>query len=114
MAVSRFVPGGTLAQGKLDVIRIVFPGRIESVWFRAAEVMREQRPGLVMRWILLLASLPLGMSVALQAVAGSADIEGAIRYQINGGRVTVEIERIANNTINLTTGTLYLTVRMTE
>ena len=76
--------------------------------------MREQRPGLVMRWILLLASLPLGMAVALQAVAGSADIEGAVSYQISGDRVTVEIDRIANNTSNLTTGTLYLTVRMTE
>lgn len=54
------------------------------------------------------------MAVALQAFAGSADIEGAVSYQISGDRVTVEIERIANNTSNLTTGTLYLTVRMTE
>ncbi len=54
------------------------------------------------------------MAAALQAVAGSADIEGAVSYQITGDRVTVEIERIANNTGNLTTGTLYVTVRMTE
>ena len=54
------------------------------------------------------------MAVAFQAFAGSADIEGAVSYQISGDRVTVEIERIANNTSNLTTGTLYLTVRMTE
>lgn len=43
------------------------------------------------------------MAVALQAFAGSADIEGAFSYQISGDRVTVEIERIANNTSNLTT-----------
>ena len=70
--------------------------------------------GIVMRWIRLLSSVPLGMAVALQAFAGSADIEGTVSYQISGDRVTVEIERIANNTSNLTTGTLYLTVRMTE
>ena len=54
------------------------------------------------------------MAVALQAFAGSADIEGAVSYQISGDRVTVEIDRIANNTTNLTTGSLYVTVRMTE
>ena len=54
------------------------------------------------------------MAVAFQAFAGPADIEGAVSYQISGDRATVEIERIANNTSTLTTGTLYLTVRMTE
>ena len=81
---------------------------------RAAAFMHEPRPGIVMRWIQLLSSVPLGMAVALQAFAGSADIEGTVSYQISGDRVTVEIERIANNTSNLTTDTLYLTVRMTE
>jgi len=54
------------------------------------------------------------MAVAFQAIAGPADIEGAASYQISGDRVTVEIDRIANNTTNVTTGTLYLTVRVTE
>ena len=48
-----------------------------------------------------------------QAWAGSADIEGTISYSIDGDRITVEIERIANNTSNITTGTLYVTVWMT-
>ena len=76
--------------------------------------MREQQPRVVMRWLQLFAILPLGMAVAFQAVAGSADIEGSVSYQISGDRITVEIDRIANNTSNVTTGTLYLNVRMTE
>ena len=51
--------------------------------------------------------------LAAEAVAGSADIEGTVRYEINGNRITVEIGRIANNT-SRTTGTLYVTVRMTS
>ena len=54
------------------------------------------------------------MAVALQAFAGSADIEGTVSYQISGDRITVEIERIKNNTSNSTTGTLYVTVHVTE
>ena len=48
-----------------------------------------------------------------QAWAGSADIEGRIAYNISGDSITVEIERIANNTSDTTTGSLYVTVYMT-
>ena len=48
-----------------------------------------------------------------KALAGSADLEGRLSYRIDGDRIAVEIERIANNTSNTTTGTLYVTVRMT-
>ena len=57
-------------------------------------------------------SLSLIIGLATSAVAGSADIEGTVRYQTNGNRITVEIERIINNT-SRTTGTLYVTVQMT-
>ena len=65
------------------------------------------------RWFHLLASLSLGAGFAPPALAGQADIEGTIRYQINGDQVTLEIERIKNNTSNVTTGTLYVTMRAT-
>lgn len=114
MAVSWLVPGRILARETGDAVRIVCPCRIVLAEAQAAAFTREQRPGIAMRWIQLLSSVPLGMAIAFQVFAGSADIEGTISYQISGDRVTVEIERIANNTGNLTTGTLYLTVRMTE
>ena len=63
----------------------------------------------------LLRLLPIVLlaGASAQAWAGSADIEGTISYSIDGDRITVEIERIANNTSNVTTGTLYVTVWMT-
>ena len=51
--------------------------------------------------------------LGVDALAGSADIEGRIAYRINGDLITVEIERIANNTTDTTTGTLYVSVWMT-
>ena len=50
---------------------------------------------------------------ASQSMAGSADIEGDISYQVSGNRVTISIARIKNNTRNTTTGTLYVTMRVT-
>ena len=63
----------------------------------------------------LLRLLPVVLlaGASAQARAGSADIEGTISYSIDGDRITVEIERIANNTSNITTGSLYVTVWMT-
>ena len=66
-----------------------------------------------MRMLLRLLPLLLLAGAGAQAWAGSADIEGRIAYSISGDRITVEIERIANNTSNTTTGTLYVTVWMT-
>lgn len=53
------------------------------------------------------------IGLAAEAVAGPADIEGAVRCAIDGNRITVEIERIANNTSSTTTGLLYVKVSMT-
>ncbi len=66
-----------------------------------------------MRTLLRLLPLLLLAGGGAQAWDGSADIEGRIAYSISGDSITVEIERIANNTSNTTTGTLYVTVRMT-
>ncbi len=48
--------------------------------------------------------------------AGSADISGSFSYQTINGResVRIEIEQIHNNTPNITTGTLYVTLWMTH
>ena len=51
--------------------------------------------------------------LGIEALGGSADIEGRIAYRIDGDVITVEIERIANNTTDTTTGTLYVSVWMT-
>ena len=51
--------------------------------------------------------------LGVDALAGPADIEGRVAYRISGDLITVEIERIANNTSNTTTGTLYVSVWMT-
>ena len=59
-------------------------------------------------WLVILAA-----ALAPVALAGPADIEGRIAYSIDGDRVTVEIERIANNTTALTTGPLYVTMWLT-
>ena len=63
---------------------------------------------------LLLRLLPVLFlaGASAEALAGSADLEGTLSYRIDGDRITVEIERIANNG-DATTGTLYLTVWMT-
>ena len=66
-----------------------------------------------LRMLLRLLPLLLLGWCGTQAWAGSADIEGRIAYSISGDSITVEIERIANNTSNTTTGTLYVTVWMT-
>lgn len=55
----------------------------------------------------------LVVGLGASALAGPADIEGRIAYAIDGDRVTVEIERIANNTADLTTGPLYVTLWLT-
>lgn len=65
------------------------------------------------RRFLRLLPVVLLAGASAQAWAGSADIEGTISYRLNGDRITVEIERIANNTSNVTTGSLYVTVWMT-
>ena len=66
-----------------------------------------------MRALLRLLPVLLLVGVGAQAWAGSADIEGRVAYNISGDRITVAIERIANNTSNTTTGSLYVTVYMT-
>ena len=48
------------------------------------------------------------------AVAGIADIEGNVSYRISGDQVTIEIARIANNSQGTTTGTLHVTMRLTD
>ena len=63
-------------------------------------------------WLRLLPALLLAAAGA-EALAGPADLEGALAFNISGDRITVEIERIANNTRDTTTGTLYVTVWMT-
>ena len=65
----------TLATEICDLVRIVCPGRLESARAGAAAFTREPRPGVVVRWLQLLASLPLGMAVSFQAVAESDDID---------------------------------------
>ena len=60
----------------------------------------------------LLAALLLAGASA-KALAGSADLEGTLAYGIDGDHITVEIERISNNTSDTTTGRLYITVWMT-
>lgn len=52
--------------------------------------------------------------LGVDALAGPADIEGRVAYRIDGDLIAVEIERIVNNTIDTTTGTLYIEVWMTE
>ena len=66
-----------------------------------------------MRTLLRLLPVLLLAGAGAQAWAGSADIEGRIAYNISGDSITVEIERIANNTSDTTTGSLYVTVYMT-
>ena len=63
--------------------------------------------------LLRLLSVLLLAGTGTQASAGSADLEGRLTYRIDGNRITVEIERIANNTSDVTTGPLYVTVWMT-
>ena len=41
-------------------------------------------------------------------VAGVADIEGSVSYSINGDRITIEIDRIKNNTTATRSGTIYV------
>ena len=63
-----------------------------------------------------LLQLMVGVSfllVASQSMAGSADIEGNVSADVSGNRVTIAIDRIKNNTSNTTTGTLYVTIRLT-
>ncbi len=66
-----------------------------------------------MRILLRLLSVLLLAGAGTQAWAGSADLEGTLTYSIDRDRITIEIERIANNTTDTTTGTLYVTVWMT-
>ena len=65
------------------------------------------------RILLRLLPVLLLAGAGAQAWAGSADLEGRLTYSIDRDRITVEIERIANNTSDTTTGTLYVTVYMT-
>jgi len=85
------------------------PRRSQWAW-GGIDVNRAIRLG--RRLIRLLACLLLAGASA-KALAGSADLEGTLAYRIDGDRITVEIERIANNTSDTTTGTLYVTVWMT-
>jgi len=45
---------------------------------------------------------------SLSVVAGVADIEGSVRYSISGDRITIEIDRIKNNTSTTRSGTIYV------
>ena len=67
---------------------------------------------MVRRLLRLLPALLLAGASA-KALAGSADLEGRLAYRIAGDHITVEIERISNNTSDTTTGRLYITVWMT-
>lgn len=46
--------------------------------------------------------------------SGVADISGNPSYSISGRTVTLRVDRIMNNTNNIITGSLYLTLRMTQ
>ena len=69
---------------------------------------------LTQRWGYLLTGVMLALGLPFEASAGIADIEGTVRYQIDGDQVTIEIERIANNSSGTTTGTLFVTMRLTR
>lgn len=61
--------------------------------------------------------LSLGLVLTLFASlarAGSADIAGPVTYQVSGSNVTITADRLENTTTTRTTGTLYLTLRMTS
>ena len=47
------------------------------------------------------------------ALAGTADFSGRWSYRVSGDSVTIEVDRITNNSTSRTTGTLYLTLRYT-
>ena len=66
-----------------------------------------------MRILIRLLPVLLLAGAGTQAWAGSADLEGTLTYSIDRDRITIEIERIANNTSDTTTGSLYVTVYMT-
>lgn len=54
----------------------------------------------------------LGMSSAVSAQ--EIDISGTFSYDVTANSVEISVERITNNTNNRTTGTLYVTLRMTQ
>ena len=56
----------------------------------------------------------LCLLVAAESLAGSADMSGNVSYDVSGGRATLRVGRIQNDTSNLTTGTLYVTLRFTR
>ena len=47
------------------------------------------------------------------AWAGVADIEGSVRYEISGDRITIEIDRIKNNTTGTTSSRIHVTAYVT-